>query len=314
MQKSLRMRARLLRIVLMLAAALLVARTVKAQVAARLSSIRGVVEVQHGRQPARRVRWSLVVQNGDVVMLHPGASADLLLIGKGLRYRLMQGSSVRVEASELRPLSGPVPELQIAERGSLLTPLLDARGLGDTIRAMDRDIRFGPRAPSPLFAVRDSNVTLHWSGPLDPVVLQESGTMLHVRIQTLDRATTVLSQSVALETTELSVPAGTLHPGQWYVWSVTVDSPRASGQTCGGPLLLLTSRQKADLETAERRARKARQVHLHSARVERKLGRVYERFGMVPEALSAYEIALHIRPDRRTAQAAARLRELLNRK
>ncbi len=297
----------------MLAALVLAGGVTGAQVVGRLSGIRGTVEVQHGRQPARRADLSAVLQPGDVVTVRKGALADLVLTRTQARFRLASGSRVRVESERLQLLVGPPPQsLNTGAGANFTSALLEPRGLGQIVRATDADPRFGPRAPSPVFAQRSWNFTLHWFGPLDPVALQDPDMKLRVRIQTLDRTKTLLNQSVSRETTEMLVPEGTLHPGVWYVWSVTVEGARGSGNSCGGPLRLLSAQEQTAFQGAERQAEQARRANPEDAAANRRLGHVYERFGLVREALSVYVAAQRIQPDPQTARIVDRLETLVN--
>lgn len=288
-----------------------------------LTNIEGRVSVRSEGQPARRVTLVAVLRALDVVTLHPGASAELRLHAGKARYALFGSSRVRVRPDTVQTLQGPAPARRNGARTArVLSKLFNPLPWTTVVRS-GADTRLGPRDPSPLFGVRrgaesggaTAAVTLRWSGPMDPVAVQQGGVRLRVQVREGDGGKIVLQRDLDHMARRFPVPAAALQPGRWYVWSVTLVGAAGSEQACGGPLHLLTGAERATLERVEREADALRAADPADPTPDLLRAEAYLHLGLLFDALDAYDSALRFAPDDRDTQAmVAQLRKRLTNK
>src|SRR5438445_818203 len=75
----------------------------------QLVNVAGSVAIQRGKQPAIKGALLTSLQNGDVVKVGDGGSAEVVLFATGARFALAAKSAARIDSSGLKPLSGPAP-------------------------------------------------------------------------------------------------------------------------------------------------------------------------------------------------------------
>jgi hypothetical protein len=194
-------------------------------IAGELSQIRGKVTVQPAdrTQPRLALRFSLL-HNGDIVNLAATASAQVSLVPGKTHYSLAGGSRVRVIYGHLLSLGGTRPRLQTstAVAQSLPAELFDRSHESLVVRG---DGHWGPKNISPLFIVRGPKVTLSWEGPLNPSDAPPGAALLRVQVKDSKANRWVFTRDLSLDTRRISLPLGTLVPGQWYTWRIQVVGP-----------------------------------------------------------------------------------------
>ena len=254
-------------------------------IAGELSQIRGQVTVQSADrpQPYPALRFSLL-HNGDVVSLAPLASAQASLFPSKTHYSLAGGSRVRVMHGHLLSLVGPHAQIQtsVAAAQNLPAELFDRSRESLVVRG---DGQWGPKNISPLFTVRGSAVTLRWEGPLNPSDAPPGAALLRVQVKDGKANRWVFTRDLSLDTRRISLPIGTLVPGQWYTWRVQVVGP-GDLPFAGGPLCLLTQREQKEISKTEREIAAEYPGRKQAAEANRLRVEAYLSFGLLTEALA----------------------------
>jgi hypothetical protein len=266
----------------------------------QLLDVKGSVEIERARQPVRRGTLLLQLEQGDLLRLREGGSAQVVLFRNGARFSLSGTTTARVGLTDLKPVVGAAPHalrrLSPALASGMSRPIrpISPRFLGVLVRDPGEP-GVGPRDPSPNGAVRGAPVTLRWAGPVEGEGL---------RLQIRDGEQTIHSVELPPMAREYQVAAGLLRPGQYYVWSVIAVREGESGPRCRALLRLLAPGEKAELEELERESAGARTSSPDTPASLLLLAQAYERFGLLDDAQTAYQEALHLRPGDPGVQAA----------
>jgi hypothetical protein len=223
------------------------------------------------------------LHNGDIVNLAATASAQVSLVPGKTHYSLAGGSRVRVIYGHLLSLGGTRPRLQTstAVAQSLPAELFDRSHESLVVRG---DGHWGPKNISPLFIVRGPKVTLSWEGPLNPSDAPPGAALLRVQVKDSKANRWVFTRDLSLDTRRISLPLGTLVPGQWYTWRIQVVGP-GDLPSAGGPLRLLTQSEQMEISNTEREIASEYPGREHANEANRLRAEAYLSFGLLTEAL-----------------------------
>lgn len=268
----------------------------------QLIAATGRVEIRHPGQPARKGARFSPLRAGDVVGVGPGSAAELVLFANGARFSLPAGSAAQVRLQSLTPRSGPAPTPQrpiplayvrAIRRPPPLYSSSQRQMLGTVVRSSD-ELDTGPRRPTPVGAVRPGPVTLRWSGEV-----QEPNWHLQIN----DGRRFFYEKRLSSDLHEFTVPAGTLRPGQTYVWSVTAVDGIHNGPRCAALLRVLTPEEAATMTQLEQETKSLRVAAPDDSAPLLLLAQAYERLDMQSEARDAYQELLRLQPASEDARA-----------
>jgi hypothetical protein len=292
-------------------AALVLPMHVRAQTVAKALVVTGPTQVMRAALPPRPLRTRSEFLLGDRVQVGAQGSVLVVFYRKGVRYRLLAGSTYRIQAASVARLTGQPPQ-QLAALPSALVGAArmvlqsePPQFLGTVVRSDDAQ---GPRHPLPVGGVRTRIVTLRWEGPIIGV----GGERLSLRLQITEVAgsRTILERTLSQDARSFLVPAHLLIPGRWYTWSVLAVGPN---RTCGGPIRLIGPAERSLLARVEQADQTMHTSTEEDAETDRLLAEVYERLGLFAQALEDYELVLRQHSDDADAQAAVkRLSDLVN--
>jgi hypothetical protein len=263
------------------------------QAVGQLLNVTGTVEVQRARQPVKRASLLYQLQQGDLLRVRDGGSAEVVLFQNGARFSLSGSGTARVGLTDLKPGSGSAPKaLQrlsptLVKRMNTPARAVSPRFLGILVRDLGDPV-LGPRNPSPNGAARGAPVTLRWSGPVEGEAL---------RLQISDGKRSVHRVDLPSTAREYRVSPGILRPGEYYVWSVTAIQGGESGPRCRALLRLLPSTENRELEHMEQEAAAARASSPDNPAIPLLLAQLYERLALFDDARAAYQEVLRLRPE-----------------
>ena len=287
-----------LAILLLMSVALLLSGLVSAQQVGEVCGVKGEVRVKREARGTGATKKPVIapchtydtVQEKDVLTVGEGASVKIVLWKSNEVYEVTSPGQIKVQDGGLTR-SGT--RLQPTKR--IATGFLRPLRSGQSFREEGLGVRLmaGGRAggaiqhPSPVGATRNTNVILRW----------QNEQQAEVKLVVVDRARKrVIVQrplKKGMDTLDsFAIPATELTAGNAYEWSVTGLS-----KTCRAVFRILTVDENAQCEEAEKEAETLKQEPDGAELAARLLPRIYERFGLLNEAVDAYRKALEASPE-----------------
>jgi len=258
--------------------------------AGEISQVRGLVTVlSQGQTQSKPIPHFALLHDGDLVNLAAGSFAHVRLSQQSTAYSLTGSSRIRVLNGHLLTLSGSVPQpLTTSVASELLPPeLFDRSRESQVVRG---EGQWGPKDPSPLFTIRGPGVTLRWKGPINPDDAPPGEGFLRVRVQEDGASRWIFTQNLSPSALSVKLPPGILVPGRWYDWTVQVVGP-GDVKVAGGPLRVLIPSDRTALARIENTVAVEYSSSPHPAQSRAFLADAYISFGLVEEALQAYQEA-----------------------
>lgn len=277
----------------------------------QLLGVQGRVERKTPRQQPKKVQSFDQVKEGDLLTLRDKSAVTLVLYKSGARYALAAGSAIKIVRAQIQSLSGPSPRSLPSVSKRLLKKIsapmtgFGPKSAGVMIRVMQEQDA-GPRYPSPVGAVRTAEVTLRWEGSIG----QADGTGKagqRVEIKEDETGEIVFTKDMELTARECTVEQGKLEPGRWYLWTITAAGKGIGLKRCSASLYVLPTEEAAEVAAIEK------EIGISEANdttLKLLMAQGYERFGLLADALTAYESASRLAPsDAEVQKSLIRLRK-----
>jgi hypothetical protein len=291
-----------------------------------LLTVVGPCTLQRVKEPARKALTLDLIYAGDRLMVGPHGTTTVVLFHNAARFEVGAGTTVEITKVGLTGRSGAPPRAlksvsQVFWRPSNTSfPAAGLQRLGTIVRGGSDsqdpdDPTIGPRDLRPYGAMTHSTVKLTWKGFVSDVSSLANGSpvTLNLRIREAETEKDVFVTEVASSSHEAIVPEGTLHPGTWYLWTLTTVNTQGSGRKVGAPLRILTADESANLDDLKVLLAESERDEATKSTVDLLSAQMYERLGMFEAAEEKFQAVSKESPDDEgVALALKRLQKLLH--